>query len=137
MIRPMTRAVRFTGDLADLPTHKFGPSSLTWWGIIQWRDGGARRWLVLAAGAVAWCVITRPLTGVALGLVAVVVVVRHCRSTGAWRDLVPAVATAGLVLAVMPLWSWRTTGDARSTTCCRLGACPARPPGAGPRADTE
>jgi len=29
------------------------------------------------------------------------------------------------------------TGDARSTTCCRLGACPARPPGAGPRADTE
>ena len=30
----MTRAVRFTGDLADLPTHKFGPSSLTWWGII-------------------------------------------------------------------------------------------------------
>ena len=25
---------RFTDDLADLPTFKFGPSSLTWWGII-------------------------------------------------------------------------------------------------------
>jgi heme/copper-type cytochrome/quinol oxidase subunit 3 len=25
---------RFTGDVADHPTHKFGPSSLTWWGII-------------------------------------------------------------------------------------------------------
>ena len=25
---------RFTGDVADLPTHKFGPSSLTWGGII-------------------------------------------------------------------------------------------------------
>jgi heme/copper-type cytochrome/quinol oxidase subunit 3 len=25
---------RFTDDLADLPTHKFGPSSLTWWGVI-------------------------------------------------------------------------------------------------------
>ena len=25
---------RFTDDLADLPTHKFGPSSLTWWGIL-------------------------------------------------------------------------------------------------------
>jgi cytochrome c oxidase subunit 3 len=25
---------RFTDDLAELPTHKFGPSSLTWWGII-------------------------------------------------------------------------------------------------------
>src|SRR5437867_1788002 len=26
--------VRFTDDLAALPTHKFGTSSLTWWGII-------------------------------------------------------------------------------------------------------
>ena len=25
---------RFTDDLSDLPTFKFGPSSLTWWGII-------------------------------------------------------------------------------------------------------
>lgn len=25
---------RFTGDLAHLPTHGFGPRSLTWWGII-------------------------------------------------------------------------------------------------------
>ena len=25
---------RFTDDVSDLPTHKFGPSSLTWWGII-------------------------------------------------------------------------------------------------------
>ena len=30
----MTLPVRFTDDVADLPTHKFGPSSLTWWGII-------------------------------------------------------------------------------------------------------
>jgi cytochrome c oxidase subunit III len=25
---------RFTDDVADLPTHKFGPSSLTWWGVM-------------------------------------------------------------------------------------------------------
>ena len=30
----MIRPVHFTDDLAGLPTHKFGPSSLTWWGII-------------------------------------------------------------------------------------------------------
>jgi cytochrome c oxidase subunit 3 len=30
----MIREVRFTDDVAVLPTHKFGPSSLTWWGII-------------------------------------------------------------------------------------------------------
>ena len=30
----MIREPRFTDDVAELPTHKFGPSSLTWWGII-------------------------------------------------------------------------------------------------------
>jgi heme/copper-type cytochrome/quinol oxidase subunit 3 len=30
----MIREVRFADDVAELPTHKFGPSSLTWWGII-------------------------------------------------------------------------------------------------------
>ena len=25
---------RFTDDISDLPTHKFGPSSLTWWGVL-------------------------------------------------------------------------------------------------------
>ena len=38
----MIREPRFTDDLADLPTHKFGPSSLTWWGIIGYMviEGG-------------------------------------------------------------------------------------------------
>jgi cytochrome c oxidase subunit III len=38
----MTRPVRFTDDIATLPTHKFGPSSLTWWGIIGYMivEGG-------------------------------------------------------------------------------------------------
>jgi heme/copper-type cytochrome/quinol oxidase subunit 3 len=32
----MIREPRFTDDVAELPTHKFGPSSLTWWGIIAY-----------------------------------------------------------------------------------------------------
>src|SRR5881392_2302229 len=38
----MTLEPRFTDDLADLPTHKFGPSSLTWWGIMGYMivEGG-------------------------------------------------------------------------------------------------
>jgi len=38
----MIREVTFTDDVADLPTHKFGPSSLTWWGIIAFMviEGG-------------------------------------------------------------------------------------------------
>ena len=38
----MTLPVRFTDDLADLPTTKFGSSSLTWWGII---------WFMIIEGA--------------------------------------------------------------------------------------
>ena len=30
----MSRAPRFTDSVADLPTYKFGPASLTWWGVI-------------------------------------------------------------------------------------------------------
>ena len=38
----MIRGVRFTDDVSDLPTHKFGPSSLTWWGIMGYMivEGG-------------------------------------------------------------------------------------------------
>lgn len=41
---------RFTADMADLPTSKFGPSSLTWWGIIGYMviEGAA---FALAFGA--------------------------------------------------------------------------------------
>lgn len=34
MSNPLVRTARFTDDMSGLPTHKFGPSSLTWWGII-------------------------------------------------------------------------------------------------------
>jgi heme/copper-type cytochrome/quinol oxidase subunit 3 len=41
---------RFTDDVAGLPTHKFGPSSLTWWGIIGFMViEGAAFGLVFAA----------------------------------------------------------------------------------------
>jgi cytochrome c oxidase subunit III len=38
----MIHDVRFTDDVAELPTHKFGPSSLTWWGIMGYMivEGG-------------------------------------------------------------------------------------------------
>jgi heme/copper-type cytochrome/quinol oxidase subunit 3 len=32
----MIREPRFTDDVAALPTHKFGASSLTWWGIVAY-----------------------------------------------------------------------------------------------------
>ena len=86
---------------------------VTWWGILRWRNGDGRKWLAIAAGAVAWCMITRPVTGLALGIVAFSVVGWRCRRTRSWRDLVPAIGVAALILAIIPLWSWRTMGDPR------------------------
>jgi hypothetical protein len=84
---------------------------VTWYGALRWRDGGGRRWLVVAATAAAWCIITRPLTGVALAAVALAAVVIHCRRVRRWRELWPALAAAGAVLSLLPLWSWTTTGS--------------------------
>ena len=86
---------------------------ITWWGILRWRAGDGRKWLVAAASAVAWCMITRPVTGLALGVVALTVVLWCCRTARAWRDLVPAAGVAALIVAIIPLWDWRTTGDFR------------------------
>src|SRR5438309_5354968 len=94
-----------------------GVSSLswlvTWWGIARWRDGEGRKWLAMSGAAIAWCLITRPLTGVALGGVALAVVLWRCRSTRAWWDLAHALPWALAILAILPLWNWRTTGDFR------------------------
>ena len=86
---------------------------VTWWGILRWRDGAGRKWLAIAAGAVAWCMITRPVTGLALGVVAFSVVSWRLRRRRSWRDLVPALSIAAVILAIIPLWNWRTMGDPR------------------------
>ena len=84
---------------------------LTWWALLRWRGRNDSRWLLVAAAAVAWCVITRPLTGVALAVVAVGIVLRLTWQSRAWRQLLPAGALGATIVAILPLWNWRTTGD--------------------------
>jgi hypothetical protein len=86
---------------------------LTWWGIARWRAGEGRMWLTLAAAAVAWCMITRPVTGLALGITALGVVLWCCRRSRRWRDLVPSLGAGAAILSVVLLWNWRTMGDVR------------------------
>jgi hypothetical protein len=86
---------------------------VSWWGLLRWRDDDRSRWLLLAAAAVAWCVITRPLTGLALALAAFAVATKIVVRRRAWRDLALAMAMAGVVLSILPLWCWRTTGNPR------------------------
>ena len=101
------------------------PSSLAWllawWGISRWASSGRARDLAIAAGALALCAITRPLTAVALAIAvgaAMLVVVRRrtvapARVTG--REI-GTLATAAIAATLfVGLWSWRSTGDPFTT----------------------
>ncbi|MFL5384291.1 MAG: glycosyltransferase family 39 protein [Longimicrobiaceae bacterium] len=86
---------------------------LALWLWVRWRDTGAARWLAATAVAVGWCAITRPLTALLfalpLGALTLAEVVRRRR----WRSLAAGLAAGVATLAIIPLWSARTTGDWR------------------------
>ena len=85
---------------------------LAWFGLARWRAStpGDGRWLLLVAGAVCWSAITRPMTALALGIVVGIVVLHAAWSKRRWPELAPALALGIAILAVLPIWSWRTTG---------------------------
>lgn len=86
-----------------------------WWGLLRWRESGEPRGLLTAAAAAAWCIITRPLTGVAFAIPIAVVAARDVLRRRAWRELVIPALAATAILGIIPLWSARTTGDWRLT----------------------
>jgi Dolichyl-phosphate-mannose-protein mannosyltransferase len=86
---------------------------VAWYCLWRWRDSRRRSWLLGVALALGWCAITRPWSAVAFALPIGVVVLRDVWRTRRWRDLGLAVAVGACVVAVLPLWSWRTLGDWR------------------------
>lgn len=81
-----------------------------WWCAVEWQERQTRQWLVGFAACAAWCVITRPLTGVAYlaisGSAVLWAVIGHRRTS----QLVPAAAVALLILAVLPVQNQKVTG---------------------------
>lgn len=86
-----------------------------WYALLEWREKRQARWLVGVAVCVGWCFLTRPLTGVAYAIPVAIVVLRDVVRLRRWRDLVLATVAGAGVLAIIPLWSARTTGDWRRT----------------------
>jgi hypothetical protein len=88
---------------------------LGWWALLEWRRTHRQHWLVVLAFCLGWGAITRPLTMIAYGIPIAVVVIRDVLIRRQPRLLVaPAVLTL-CCLAIVPLWSARTTGDWRTT----------------------
>ncbi len=86
-----------------------------WYALLRWRSARATSWLLVVAICVAWGALTRPLTGLAYAIPVGVVVGRDVLATRRWRDLLLAATVGVAVLALIPLWSARTTGDWRVT----------------------
>lgn len=88
---------------------------LGWWALLQWRDRRHSGYLLLLAVVVGWGAITRPLTMLAFAVPAAGVVLVLTRRRRAWRQLLAPALAGAAILALIPVWSWRTTGDWRQT----------------------
>jgi hypothetical protein len=81
-----------------------------WWALDEWWTHRRTRHLVLVTACVAWCLITRPLTGVAYLLPMAWVVVVRVRRDVLWRQFVPAAALGLSILSLLPLANHQITG---------------------------
>jgi hypothetical protein len=86
---------------------------VAWYALLRWHEEGGRGWMSLVALAVGWCAITRPFSAALFALPIAFVVVRGLLRTRQWRELAVGIAVGTSVLAILPLWSARTTGDWR------------------------
>ncbi len=79
--------------------------------LLEWTTR-ERGWLLVAiVASVGWLGITRPVTGIALGIPIAVVVLRSAwkrRSLAGWK---PALLVGVVIVAFVPWWSWRTIGS--------------------------
>ncbi len=108
------------GNLRFLPSYLSQNSTIVlwllgWWALAQWLERKGVGWLMLLAAAVSWGVLTRPFTTVGYAATSGLVVLREISRRRAWRDLAWAFVPAVAILAIIPIWSARTTGSARVT----------------------
>ena len=108
------------------PTTTFRPSYFSemltqtlwlagWWALLRWRQDGRLGHLLLIAACIGWMAISRPLTAVAFAIPVGAAVLYLNWRRAAWAQLAAAIALGVCFLAVIPLWSARTTGSWRVT----------------------
>ncbi len=124
LVNPWVACVSWTFWLTSATVLRFQPSYLSelttaplvlgsWWALLEWRASRKQRWLLSVALMIGWGAITRPLTMLVFAVPIGVVVLRDVWRLRLWRDFALALAIGVAVLAILPLWSSRTTGDWR------------------------
>jgi hypothetical protein len=100
-----------------------------WYALLRWREEieaerGTRNeewstiprsssalWISVLAAALGWCAITRPYSAILFAIPIGFVVLRDVWRARRWRQLAVAMAVGTAIVAILPLWSARTTGD--------------------------
>ena len=84
---------------------------LAWWYLLDWRESGTMRSLLIVSAAVGWSGITRPLTALAFAIPILVYVLWQGWRRRAWKQLVAGAAVGTVIVLLSPLQSVRVTGD--------------------------
>ena len=88
---------------------------VAWWALLRWRDTRRWRWMVVLALSTGWGAITRPATMLLFAIPVGIIVIADARRGARWKQLALGVACGTAVLALLPFWSARVTGDWRVT----------------------
>ena len=88
---------------------------VAWWALLRWRDTRRWPWMVVLALSIGWGAITRPATMLLFAIPVGIVVIADTWRGARWKQLALGVACGTAVLALLPLWSARVTGDWRTT----------------------
>jgi len=83
---------------------------IAWWMLLQYREHGQRRWLVMLAALIAWGGITRPVTMMAFAAPVGVVVLITVWKRRAWGDLAASLPLALAICAIVPVWGHAVLG---------------------------
>ncbi len=86
---------------------------LAWWYLLDWRQSGTMRSLLIVSAAVGWSAITRPLTALAFAIPIIIYVLWQGwrRGGAAWKQLVAGAAVGSVIVLLLPWQSVRVTGD--------------------------
>jgi hypothetical protein len=80
------------------------------WACVRWRDEAGGSHLAIAAGALAWMFLTRPLTAIAIGAPLGVFVLVAASKRRLWSQVAVAALLAAPILALNFVWHERTLG---------------------------
>ena len=88
---------------------------LAWWGLLRWKARLRTGDLLVVAAALGLGAITRPLTMLVVAIPIVPVVFASVARSRRWGSLAAAIAVGTAFLAIVPLWSFETTGSWTTT----------------------